>query len=476
MKAPSFESFVTFKEEASNNDWKKEHIQLEKGFIPPTKMEPVVQAFLNSGDVELMKDTSREIKMPKKPLFLAGGAVRDFLKNKTIRDYHLVTGATPEQIALILHSARFRLDGDASGLKLTFTPKEAKAGQPRTWRPGQQDSKKKPYSIIATVRGEDFEITTFRKDPKTGKPSKSVELSDNPIDDHAGRDLTINALYIELSKADGENNKVYDPSGKGYHDARNAVVRTNGKAKDRFKEDPSRVLRAIRFHCRFGKGSKMDKDIEQSIPDFKDLEGMELTDVKDEFLKGLLHPDTDVNCYLRILVRTGVIQKVLPGVDINAEIPKEFSSRMDKPLALAFALHNNPIEKAAEALSSVRVSRGKEQQTGWSDQDRRAVLFLLSLLEFDANQRADRLNAWKGTGLSKNQIKDWVDMFKITDKMGRVRNQRPGWASVVKVFADNDGPLAHADELMGMGIPHSFMPHALSGLENGRFEDLLPKK
>jgi hypothetical protein len=102
-----FKDFILLKEEA-NKDWKKEHIQLEKGFVPPTKMRPVIKAFLNSGDIEVMKDTTKEINMPKKSLYLTGGSVRDFLKGKSVKDYHLVTNATPEQIALILHKGGFR--------------------------------------------------------------------------------------------------------------------------------------------------------------------------------------------------------------------------------------------------------------------------------------------------------------------------------------------------------------------------------
>lgn len=477
IEIPSFKDYTLYKEENdSQKDWKKEHIQTEKGFVPPTKMRPVIQAFLDSGDIELMKDTSKEIKMPKKVLYLTGGAARDFLKNKAPRNFHLVTGATPEQMAQILHGAGFKLDGDPGKLKLTFKPKEAKPGQPKTWSVGESDKKGKPYSIKATVRGEEFEISTFRKDPKTGKPVDAAELSDNPVDDHKGRDLTINSMYIELTKTDGENNKIYDPSGKGYHDTKNSVVRLNGKAKDRFSEDPSRVMRAIRFHCRFGKGGKMDADIEKTLPDFKDLEGMELAEVRDEFIQGLIHPDTDINCYLTILKRTGIIKKVLPGVQVDSEVPKEFSSKIDKPLALAWALHGNPIEKAAEALSPMRIVKGSEKQTGWNEQDRRAVLFLLTLLEFTPNERPRLLKGWKGTGLNKSQIKDWVDMFKIVDKKGRVRNRRPSWALHVKTFADNDSPLAQMSDLFNLGLPDGLMDMARDELEIEKFKELLPKK
>ena len=465
MKAPSFKDFILLKEE-TNKDWRKEFVQIEKGFVPPPKMRPVVHAFVESGDVEVMKDTSKEIKLPKKSLFLTGGSVRDFLKGKTIRDYHLVTNATPEQCALILHKSGFRMqpDADKKKIKLVFTPKVAEGDEPKQWTVGNCDKKGKPCSITAIVKGEEFEICTFRKGPKTNKGIDNADLSDSPIDDCGGRDLTINAMYLELSKEDGENNKLYDPSKKGYHDATNGVVRTNGKAKDRFSEDPSRVLRAIRLHARYGSTGKMDQDIEDNIKDFADLEGVELEEVREEFLKGLLHPDTNIRRLVKIMDRTGIMKKLFPGVQINTEIPKVFASKADKSLALAWMLHENPIEKVADALANTR----ENKKTGWNDEERRAVLFLITLLEFSPEERPDFLDAWKGTGLSKNQVKDWVDMFNITDSKGRVRNRRPQWALHVKTFADNDQPLAGAEEVQGM--PHA--PQILHGLEADRFANL----
>ena len=479
----SFKDYILLKEETGTKDWKKEHIQLEKGFVPPQKMRPIIKAFNASGDIEIMKDTTKEVTMPKKSLFLTGGSVRDFLKNKSIRDYHLVTNATPEQTALILHKAGFKAceEADKSKLKLVFKPRPAEENSPKVWCVGTCDKGGKPCSIKAIIKGEEFEICTFRNGPKTNKSIDKADLADNPVDDCNGRDLTVNALYLELSKEDAENNKLYDPSKKGYHDATNGVIRTNGKAKERFAEDPSRILRAIRLHARYGTTAKMDPDIENSVAEFSDLEGVELEEVREEFLKGLLHPDTNIRRLVKIYDRMGIMKKLLPGVKINTEIPKIFAAKADKALALAWMLHENPIEQVADALASSRNSK----KTGWNDEERRAILFLITLLEFRPEQRPDYLDAWKGTGLTKNQVKDWVEMFNITDSKGRVRNRRPVWALHVKTFADNDQPLARPEELSGMlggsmgcgmggGMGMEMSPCALKNLEAERFMKLLP--
>jgi tRNA nucleotidyltransferase/poly(A) polymerase len=432
-------------------------------------MKPVIEAFLNSGDIKVIDDTSKDVTMPKKSLFLCGGAVRDFLKGKSPKELHLCTNATPAQTALILHSAGFRFEGGQIGkLKITFRPRSVKEGAVRTWKVGNADKKENCFSIIATYKDETFEICTLMKDPKTSEITSAKEFVDNPNDDANTRDLTMNALYIELSKSDGENNKLYDPTQKGWHDTTNGVVRTVGSAEDRFKEDPIRMLRAVRFHARFGKGDKLDPDIRKAMERFKTLTGVSLAKVRDEFLKGLLHPDTDVKRYINIYKASGLFEKLFPKVEIHDEIPPDFTSRKDKPLALAWILQDNPLEVVADALAPSR----NDEETGWNQQDKRAVLFLLAIKEFTPEARPKAMGAWKGTGLSKSQIKDWVDMFNITDARGVKRNRRPVWALHVRTFADNDLSLAAPKEVEH--LPDANQGQALQNLETDKFKKLLP--
>jgi len=409
-------------------------------------------------------------------LFLTGGAVRDFVKGKSPQNYHLATNATPAQTAQILHAGGFRLADPkaAKKLKLAFEPKLAEEGKgKKVWYIKNTDKSGHVYGITAVVADEEFDIETLRKDPKTSNIQSAKDFVDNPIDDSKGRDLTMNACYIELSKADGENNKMYDPTTKGWHDTKNGVVRAVGKAEDRFKEDPTRVLRTLRFHGRFGKG-ELDGDIRRAIDRHKSLDGVDLQQVRDEFLKGLMHADTDVKKFVRAYQETGIIKKLFPNVELNMEIPPQFSTKRDKPLALAWLLQNNPMEKVIQCLSPSREERGEKQKTGWSDQEKRAVVFLLSIKSFTPQDRSKFLNAWQGTGLSKDQIHDWVEMFNITDQKGRVRNRRPGWATHVRTFADNDKPLASDKDVAH--LPAERRGQAKDGMEVQKFMKLLPSK
>lgn len=456
MSFRSFKRFFLLKENETgesnpSKDWRKSFIQLEKGFIPTPKMRPIIEAFLKSGEIELTKDISKAPTMPKKSLFLVGGPVRDFILGKPIKDYDLATNATPEQVAHILTNGGFAMAEDRSGKKgksldLTFNPPQAKPGDKKLWfvkgRDASQDGK--VFVISAVVEGEEFEIATFRKDAKVTDGAAEVDFVDNPHEDAARRDLTVNAMYIELTKPDGENSKLYDPTGKGWHDAKNGVVRTVGKAEDRFNEDKLRVLRAIRFHSRFGSGTQMDDDIEKALPRFRHMEGVALERIRDEFLKGLLHPEVDLKKYLSIYKRTGLLEKVFPGVTFESSngLPMEISDKKDKPLALAWLLQNNPVEKVSEALSPIRKVGMEEKPTGWTVQEKRSVLFLLKLKEFGPDKLPDFMRMREGTGLTNQQIRDWVEMFNIK---GTNRNRRPWWAKQVNAYANHQRSVSWDD-------------------------------
>lgn len=452
----SFNEFVAEKKlilaeaEKSKNDWRKEYVKLEKGFVPPSNMRPIIQAFLDSGSINLTNDISSKVTLPKKSLFLVGGPVRDFLMGKKPKDMDLATNATPEQIALILHSAGFKVPGkegkpdyDRSGrsgkdgMNLSFNPEVSSDNDKKIWYLKGRDASQegKPFVIGAVVNGEEFDIATFRKDAKTVNGQSEVDFVDNPHEDAARRDLTINAMYIELNKADGENTKLYDPTKQGYHDVHSNKVRTVGKAEERFGEDKLRVMRAIRFHCKFGKDQPIDPEIKAAIPKFLDLEGVALERVREEFLKGLDDPEIDPKKYVSLYSSTGLLKKVLPGVILNVNVPTQLRDKKDRFLSLAWILQDNPVERVEAVLSPSRSQGGKEVNTGWSNQERGIISYLLKLKEFDTDNLDELLNKKKILGVTKDQIKRWVDLFDVVDG-GQVRSVRPNWSKRVRSFAD----------------------------------------
>jgi tRNA nucleotidyltransferase/poly(A) polymerase len=405
----SFKEFLSIKNsiikeeknQDSQKDWKKEFIKLEKGFVPPSNLKPIILAFGESGNISVMNDTSKEINMPKKSLFLTGGSVRDFLQNKTPKNYNLITNATPEQVELILQNAGFQDFDDSDDNNKTFH------------RNGD--------SVVANVKGDKFEIETLR--------NMSGEYTDNIEEDAKRRDLTINSMYIELSK-DGENNKLYDPTKKGWYDVSHGNIKCVDKPENSFRNDKLRMLRTIRFYSQYGKG-ELDKEIRSAISELKsEINEIPYQEIREEFLKGLVHPDIDPRKYLQNYIKLGMIEKVFPDVELNMEVPPDFSNKKDKILALAWILQNNPIEEVRKALSSTIKIKDKEEKTGWSGQERNAVVLLLKLKDFNLDEIDDLLEMKKFAGLSEEQIRNWVELFNVEGK-----SPRPHWSKQVKSFA-----------------------------------------
>lgn len=152
--------------------------------------------------------------------YLVGGCVRDLLLERTPKDFDVATNATPKEIRQLFRNCRiigrrFRL------AHIFFGPK-----------------------IIET--------STFRANPREADDaSDSEELlirRDNVFgsdtEDARRRDFTINGLFYDV-----EAERVIDHVG-GLADLERRVVRTIGDPDIRFREDPVRMLRAVKFAAR----------------------------------------------------------------------------------------------------------------------------------------------------------------------------------------------------------------------------------
>jgi len=154
--------------------------------------------------------------------YLVGGCVRDLLLARTPKDFDVATSATPKEIRQLFRNCRiigrrFRL------AHIFFGPK-----------------------IIET--------STFRANPREGD---EVEEGDEILirrdnvfgsdtEDARRRDFTINGLFYDL-----EAERVIDHVG-GLEDLERRVVSTIGDPDIRFREDPVRMLRAVKFAARLG--------------------------------------------------------------------------------------------------------------------------------------------------------------------------------------------------------------------------------
>lgn len=152
--------------------------------------------------------------------YVVGGAVRDILLGKNPHDYDIATSATPE---------------DAIGV-----------AKEMGWQ--TIDKLGKNFgTIIIVVNGVGMEVTTFRGERYDRASHRPAEIwkARNLQEDCKRRDFTINAMAMDLRGI------LYDFHG-GREDLKKGILRTVGKAKQRFEEDALRMFRACRFVAELG--------------------------------------------------------------------------------------------------------------------------------------------------------------------------------------------------------------------------------
>lgn len=152
-----------------------------------------------------------------------GGCVRDALLGVVPKDVDFCTDATPDEMRDIATINKFK-----------FLPTGVAHG-----------------TATLVVDDEPFEVTTLRVDVDTDGRHAEVEFTRSFEVDAERRDLTINAMSMDM-----EGN-VYDYFG-GRDDLKNKVVRFVGVAELRVQEDYLRILRYFRFAARFD--STMSQD------------------------------------------------------------------------------------------------------------------------------------------------------------------------------------------------------------------------
>ncbi|MGB2837192.1 MAG: CCA tRNA nucleotidyltransferase, partial [Candidatus Sulfotelmatobacter sp.] len=165
--------------------------------------------------------------------YLAGGCVRDLLLKREPADYDVATSATPAQVMEIFPDTY--AVGAQFGVVLVPLPDLLTDNQRTS---GDESALSKTQAI---------EVATFRSDLgySDGRRPDEVRFSQDPREDVARRDFTINGMML-----DPVSGEVLDFVG-GRKDLEAGIVRTIGDPELRFAEDKLRMLRAVRFAARF---------------------------------------------------------------------------------------------------------------------------------------------------------------------------------------------------------------------------------
>jgi tRNA nucleotidyltransferase (CCA-adding enzyme) len=172
------------------------------------ELKPILESFSNHGH----------------NAYLVGGSSRDILLFKKTYDIDIATDAKPEKVIAIFN---------------------LKKVDPFTFK----------FGNVKTIINEiEVDITTLRTESNYTdlRHPEKIEFIKDPKIDSLRRDFTINALYMD------KDGKILD-FHNGVQDLKDKIIRMIGEPNTRIKEDPVRILRALRF------GLTLNMTIEDSL-------------------------------------------------------------------------------------------------------------------------------------------------------------------------------------------------------------------
>lgn len=290
-----------------------------------------------------------------------GGAVRDGLLRRPVKDVDIATSLLPGDVTKILNAQRIKV-----------FPVGIKHG-----------------TVMAFCAGSTFEITTLREDVETDGRRAKVSFTTDWKTDAARRDFTMNALYADMK------GNVYDYFG-GVEDAKAGRVRFIGVPEDRIREDALRILRFFRFQATLGRGKPDKAALEACVELRSGLKQLSQERVRDELLK-ILGASNPVPIF-RIMVKRGILDDVAPDMrdmdDLERVVKLERSFKQWDALRRMVSLlpkNKDSVHKALRhlRLSNKQVGRGLDMvknapipEAGMSLDKARAILYRLGAQAF----------------------------------------------------------------------------------------------
>lgn len=222
--------------------------------------------------------------------YLVGGSVRDLLLHKAPKDFDVATNATPNEIKNLFRNGR--IIGRRFKLVHILFHRE--------------------IIEVATFRGHDAIDASHQTNEKGMLVRDNVYGS---LDEDAWRrDFTINSLYYNI-----DDSSIIDFTG-GVADVHQKLIRMIGDPVTRYKEDPVRMLRAIRFSAKLH--FKLARETEAPFPQISQL----ITHVSssrlfDEMTK--LYQCGEAETVQKLLIQYGLFEHLCPQTSalINSEYP-----------------------------------------------------------------------------------------------------------------------------------------------------------
>lgn len=232
--------------------------------------------------------------------YLVGGCVRDILLGLQPKDFDVATNAKPEEIKALFNNCR--LIG-------------------------------RRFRLAHIVFGRDvIEVATFRghhsddEAPANNLSKQNEEgmlLRDNVYgsieEDAQRRDFTVNALYYSIADF-----AIYDYAN-GLADLEQGLLRLIGDPEQRYREDPVRMLRAVRFATKLG--LRIEDETRKPIKPLSGLlDNIPAARLFEEFLKLFLHRRAEAN--FELLLELNLFQYLFPVLKSALKNPDSLEYRM----------------------------------------------------------------------------------------------------------------------------------------------------
>lgn len=349
-------------------------------------------------------------------LYVVGGAVRDAVLGHQPKDFDVATDATPAQVKELLRPYGYSMleVGEAFGVVALVLPHPL----------------------------EKLEIATFREDMSEGR--HPVVRFASIEEDVKRRDLTINALFYDISRGE-----VVDLVG-GLRDLEEGWIKTVGAPADRFREDRLRILRTIRF------ANKLDFLIDpqtwEAILADNNLDGVSPERIHDELTKSIASAQNSRRLF-NMFDRLKMWPRVLPLLTVTPVPDVQVSSSgvesRNVPVALAVLLDTNPIPHVARRLNALKYSGATVAQ----------VCFLLQFKDLNCDNAYKLWKQFQHSHLTPDDLVEYVRERGLPDQQ------------VFNAFM-NYVPAINGTQLLAEGFKGAELGRELERRETVRFREL----
>jgi len=264
----------------------------------------------------------------KAEIYVVGGAVRDLMLGREVKDWDFATNLTPEEMKKIFPRNSFCENNFGT------------------------------FSIVLKD-GEIFEVTTYRTERgySDNRHPDSVAWGKTLEEDLQRRDFTINAMAIGINPSkspfDKGDLKIIDLYS-GQEDLQSRLIRAVGNPDERFKEDALRMIRAIRIAAQLGFNieEKTFESIQKNAILINNVAGERVREELFIILENKKAADG-----IKILRNAGLLIQIMPEIMESIEVKQKGHHIYDVWTHLLETLNNcetsDPITKLAALLHDV---------------------------------------------------------------------------------------------------------------------------